>query len=120
MEFSFTERTLYGIRDLENNPRECSLENEGIKGIVKVAGIIRLMGMERFKRLIIDLLYCRTTFTETVERYFAPPLTLPEDSMFKTFVKRPYLNGLAIIDNEDNLKSSYLEIILSTTEAAFY
>ena len=24
--------SLYGIRDLDNNPRECSLENEGIKG----------------------------------------------------------------------------------------
>jgi hypothetical protein len=92
--------SLYGIRDLDNNPRECSLKNEGIKRMVKVAGIIRLMGMERFERLIVDLLYCRKTFNETVERYVASSLTLPEDSMFKTFVKRPNLKGLAIIDND--------------------
>ena len=76
---------LYGIRDLDNNPRECSLKNEGIKRMVKVAGIIGLMGMDRFERLIVDLLYCRKTFNETVERYVASSLTLPEDSIFKTF-----------------------------------
>ena len=77
--------SLYGIRDLDNNPRECSLKNEGIKRMVKVAGIIGLMGMDRFERLIVDLLYCRKTFNETVERYVASSLTLPEDSIFKTF-----------------------------------
>ena len=100
--------SLYGIRDLDNNPRECSLKNEGIKRMVKVAGIIRLMGMERFERLIIDLLYCRKTFNETVERYVASSLTLPEDSMFKTFVKRPNLKGLAIIDNDDKFEKFLL------------
>ena len=100
--------SLYGIRDLDNNPRECSFKNEGIKRMVKVAGIIRLMGMERFERLIVDLLYCRKTFNETVERYVASSLTLPEDSMFKTFVKRPNLKGLAIIDNDDKFEKFLL------------
>ena len=47
--------SLYGIRDLDNNPRECSLKNEGIKRMVKVADIIRLMGKDRFET------YCRST-----------------------------------------------------------
>ena len=69
--------------------------------MVKVAGIIRLMGIDRFERLIVDLFYCRKTFNETVDRYVASSLTLPEDSAFKTFVKRPNLKGLTIIDNDD-------------------
>ncbi len=51
--------SLYGIRDLDNNPRTCSLKSEGVKRMVKVAGMIRLMGIERFERLVIDLHYCR-------------------------------------------------------------
>ena len=47
--------SLYGIRDLDSCPRECSLKNEGIKRMVKVAGMIRLMGMDRFERLIVLL-----------------------------------------------------------------
>ena len=93
--------SLYGIR-------ECSLKNEGIKRMVKVAGIIRLMGYNRFERLIVDLLYCRRTFNDTVERYVASSLTLPEDSIFKTFVKRPNLKGLAIIDNDDKFEKFLL------------
>ena len=100
--------SLYGIRDLDNNPRECSLKNEGIKRMIKVAGIIRLMGMDRFERLIVDLLYCRRTFNDTVERYVASSLTLPEDSIFKTFVKRPNLKGLAIIDDVDKFEKFLL------------
>ena len=38
--------SLYGIRDLDNHPRECSQKNEGLKRMVIVAGIIRLMGYE--------------------------------------------------------------------------
>ena len=47
-----------------------------------------------------DLLYCRKTFQSTVQRYVASAHTYPEDSIFKSFVKQPYLKGLPIVDDE--------------------
>ena len=100
--------SLYGIKDSDNCPRECSLKNEGVKRMVKVAGMIRLMGMDRFERLIVDLYYCRRTFNETIQRYVAASATLPDDSIFKTFVKLPKLVGLPIVDNADKLEKLLL------------
>lgn len=76
--------------------------------MVKVVGFIRRMGIDGFERLIVDLLYCRRTFNETVERYVASSLTLPEDSIFKSFIKRPTLEGFAIIDNEEKIEKLLL------------
>lgn len=67
------------------------------------------MGIERFERLIIDLYYCRKTFKETVQRYVASSFTLPEKSVFKTFVKEPNLKGLLIVDNEQKFEKLLLE-----------
>lgn len=76
--------------------------------MVKVAGMIRLMGIERFERLVIDLYYCRKTLKENVHRYVASSFTLPESSIFKTFVKEPNLKGLPIVDNEQKLEKLLL------------
>jgi hypothetical protein len=62
---------LYGIPDLDKQPRLCSLRNEGIKRMVKVTGMIRLMGMDRFERMVVDLLYCKKDFALAVPRYAA-------------------------------------------------
>lgn len=95
---------LYGIQDLDNTPRECSLKTEGIKRMIKVAGLIRLMGMERFNRLVIDLKFCSKTFAETVQRYVVSSQALPANSVFKSFVKQPTLKGLPVVDNDDTLE----------------
>lgn len=76
--------------------------------MVKVAGMIRLMGMERFERLVTDLYYCRKMFKETVQRYAASSFSLPEKSAFKIFVKEPDLKGIPIVDNEQKLEKLLL------------
>lgn len=72
--------------------------------MVVAAGIIRLMGIERFERLVIDLCYNRQTFKENVQRYVSSAYTLPEGSIFKTFVKEPNLKGLPIVNDEQKLE----------------
>lgn len=100
--------SLYGIQDLDNTPRPCSLKNEGIKRMLVVAGIIRLMGMERFERLVVDLRYCRRSFMDAVERYVASAQTLPTTSIFKSFIKQPTLKGLPVIDDVEILEKLLL------------
>ena len=45
--------SLHGIPDLGNIARPCSLKNEGIKRMLKIGGMIRMMGQERFDRMVI-------------------------------------------------------------------
>ena len=100
--------SLYGIQDLDNTPRPCSLKNEGIKRMLVVAGIIRLMGMERFERLVVDLRYCRRSFMDGVEGYVASAQTLPTTSIVKSFIKQPTLKGLPVIDDVEILEKLLL------------
>lgn len=96
--------SLYGIPDLDKQPRLCSLKNEGIKRMVKVAGMIRLMGMDRFERMVVDLLYCKKEFVLAVNRYAASAVSLPSESPFKSFIQQKKLVGLPIVDNSDVLE----------------
>ena len=100
--------SLYGIPDLDNEPRLCSLKNEGIKRMVKVAGMIRLMGMDRFERMVVDLLFCKKEFTLAVNRYAASAVSLPSESPFKSFIQLRKLEGLPIVDNPDVLEKFVL------------
>ena len=99
--------SMFGIPDLDGVPRPCSMKAEGIKRMLKVGGLIRLLG-GRFERLIKDLSYCRETFTATCQRYAESADNLPKDSIFKSFVKLPKLKGLPIYD-----KTTTLETFLS-------
>ena len=85
--------SLYGIPDLDNEPRLCSLKNEGIKRMVKVAGMISLMGMDRFERMVVDLLFCKKDFTLAANRYAASSVSLPSESPFKSFIQLRKLEG---------------------------
>ena len=95
--------SLYGIPDLDGIPRPCSMKTEGIKRMLKVAGLVRLTG-ERFDRLVVDLSYCRETFMSTCQRYAESSEGLPKDSPFKSFVKLPKLSGLPVQDNVETLE----------------
>ena len=95
--------SLYGIPDLDGIPKSCSMKTEGIKRMLKVAGLVRLTG-ERFDRLVVDLLYCRETFMLTCQRYAESSESLPKDSLFKSFVKLPKLSGLPVQDNVETLE----------------
>lgn len=95
---------MYGIQDLDSIAQPCSLKNEGTKRLVKVAGMIRLMGIDRFERLVIDLRYCRKTFASSVQRYAASAVNLPPYSPFRSFVKEPSLKGLAVADDSQILE----------------
>ena len=99
--------SMYGIPDLDRVPRQCSLKTEVIKRMIKVGGLIRLLG-DRFERLVKDLLYCRDTFTATCQRYAETSENLPKDSIFKSLVKLPKLKGLPIYDNVDTMEKLML------------
>ena len=94
---------LYGIPDLDGVPKSCSVKAAGVKRMLKVGGLVRLMG-ERFERLVEDLFYCRETFTATCQRYAETSENLPKSSPFKSFIKLPKLTGLPVQDNEETLE----------------
>jgi hypothetical protein len=99
--------SMYGIPDLDGIPRPCSMKAEGIKRMLKVGGLIRLLG-GRFDRLIKDLSYSRETFMATCQRYAETADSLPRDSIFKSFVKLPKLKGLPVYDNVKTLETFLL------------
>jgi hypothetical protein len=101
--------SMYGIPDLDGIPRPCSMKAEGIKRMLKVGGLIRLLG-GRFDRLIKDLSYSRETFMATCQRYAESADSLPKDSIFKSFVKLPKLKGLPVYDNVKTLETFLLII----------
>jgi hypothetical protein len=43
--------SLYGIQDLDEIPRPCSLKNEGIKRMVVVGGLIKSYGDRTFRKI---------------------------------------------------------------------
>jgi hypothetical protein len=94
--------SMYGIPDLDRTPRQCSVKTEGIQRMIKVRGLIRLLG-SRFERLVKDLLYCRETFTANGQRYAESSENLSRDSISKSFGNLPKLKGLPICDNVDKL-----------------
>ena len=96
--------SLHGIPDLDNVARPCSVKNEGIKRMLKIGGMIRMMGDERFDRIVLDLLYDRSIFLTTCQRYVESSENLTADSPFKSFIKMPKLKGLPIYDNKDTLE----------------
>ena len=96
--------SLHGIPDLDNVTRACSLKNEGIKRMLKMGGLIRMMGEERFDRIVIDLLYDKNVFLTTCQRYVESSENLSSDSAFKSFIKMPKLKGLPVYDNKDTLE----------------
>ena len=77
--------SLHGIPDLDNIARPCSLKNERIKRMLKMGGMIRMMGQERFNRMIIDVLYDKNVFLTTCQRYVESSGNLTADSAFKSF-----------------------------------
>jgi hypothetical protein len=95
--------SMYGIPDLDGIPRPCSMKAEGIKRMLKVGGLKRLLG-ERFDRLIKDLSYSRQTFMATCQRYAESAESLPKNSIFKSFVKLPKLKGLPVYDDVNTLE----------------
>ena len=99
-----TKVSLFGIQDLDGIVRSCSLKNKGVERMVKVGGMIRLMGEERFGRYVVDLLYSKSEFNETVQRYVLSSVSLPAHSPFRTFVKQPRWKGLPVVDKEDTLE----------------
>ena len=99
--------SMYGIPDLDGIPRPCSMKAEGIKRMLKVGGLIRLLG-GRFDRLIKDLSYSRETFMATCQRYAETADSLPRDSIFKSIVKLPKLKGLPVYDNVKTLETFLL------------
>ena len=82
-------------------------ESKGIKRMLKVGGLIRLLG-GRFDRLIKDLTYCKETFTATCQRYAESADSLPKDSIIKSFVKLPKLKGLPVYDDGRTLETFLL------------
>ena len=90
---------LNGIPDLDYVNRSCSLKIKGIKRMKKVAGMIRMMGNERFDRLVIDLKYDREDFLEVCARYADSSQNLLTNSVFKSFIKLPKLKGIPAHDN---------------------
>ena len=96
--------SLHGIPDLDNISRPCSLKNEGIKRMLKIGGMIRMMGQERFDRTVIDLLYDKNGFLTTCQRYVESSENLTADLAFKSFIKMPKLRGLPVYDNKDTLE----------------
>jgi hypothetical protein len=95
--------SMFGIPDLDGIPRPCSMKADGIKRMLKVGGLIRLLG-GRYDRLIKDLSYCNETFTAACQRYAESADNLPKDSIFKSFVKLPKLKGLPIYDEGKKLE----------------
>ena len=83
------------------------MKAEGIKRMLKVGGLIRLLG-GRFDRLIKDLSYSRETFMAACQRYAESADSLPKDSIFKSFVKLPKLKGLPVYDNVKTLETFLL------------
>jgi hypothetical protein len=72
--------------------------------MVKVAGMIRLLGMDRFERMVVDILYCKKDFALAVTRYAASAVLLPSESPFRSFAQQKKLVGLPIVDNPDILE----------------
>jgi hypothetical protein len=94
---------LFGIPDLDDISRPCSGKADGIKRMLKVGGLIRLMGA-RFDRLVTDLSYNRESFMGMCQKYSETSEDLPKDALVKTFARLPKLRGLPIQDNVEKLE----------------
>ena len=94
---------LFGIPDLDGISRLCSGKADGIKRMLKVGGLIRLMGT-RFDRLVTDLNYNRETFMDMCQKYSETSEDLPKEALFKSFVRLPKLRGLPVQDNVETLE----------------
>ena len=94
---------LFGIPDLDDISRLCSGKADGIKRMLKVGGLIRLMGA-RFDRLVTDLSYNRDTFMDMCQKYSETSEDLPKEALFKSFVRLPKLRGLPVQDNVETLE----------------
>ena len=98
---------LFGILDLDDISRLCSGKADGMKRMLKVGGLIRLMGA-RFDRLVIDLNYNRETFMGMCQKYSETSEELPREALFKSFVRLPKLCGLPVQDNVETLEKFLL------------
>lgn len=95
---------LFGIPDLDNVPRPCSGKSEGIKRMIKVGGMIRLMGWERVNKMVLDLNYSHKFFMTTCERFEETAANLPVESAFKTFGKLGHVTDLEVCQTKAKLE----------------
>lgn len=94
---------LFGMPDLDDISRLCSGKVDGMKRMLKVGGLIRLMGA-RFDRLVTDFNYNRETFMGMCKKYSETSEDLPREALFKSFVRLPKLRGLPVQDNVETLE----------------
>lgn len=94
----------YGISDLDGTLRPCSGKSEGVKRINKFGGMIRLLGWERFSKLVLDLSYSPKYFMANCQRYEESAADLPADSPFKTLGKLSHISDLPVIEIKTKLE----------------
>ena len=100
----------YGIADLDGTLRPCSGKSEGVKRMNKIGGMIRLLGWERFSKLVLDLTYSPKYFMANCQRYEESAADLPSDSPFKSFGKLSHISDLPVMENKSKLECVLLGI----------
>ena len=94
---------LYCVLDLNGILRPCSGKSEGVKRMSKVGGMIRLLGWERFQKLVLDLDYNSKYFMTNCQRYEESAADLPVTSTFKTLGKLSHISDLPVFTNKHKL-----------------
>ena len=94
----------YGISDLDGTLRPCSGKSEGVKRMNKIGGMIRLLGWERFSKLVLDLSYSPKYFVANCQRYEESAADLPADSPIKTLGKLSHISDLPVIEIKTKLE----------------
>jgi hypothetical protein len=94
---------LYCVMDLNGVLRPCSGKSEGVKRMNKVGGMIRLLGWNRFEKMVLDLDYKPKYFMENCQRYEESAINLPDESHFKSLGKLSHISDLPVFTNKQKL-----------------
>jgi hypothetical protein len=68
--------------DLNGVLRPCSGKSEGVKRMSKVGGRIRLLGWNRFDKMVLDVDYKPNFFIENCQRYDESAINISDESPF--------------------------------------